>query len=122
MYRTHPAAARAGITLDAGALITLDRGDRRLIALLERVLAQRLQLRVPSGVVGQVWRNGRIQVTLAQFLRIDELEIVPLEDRLARSCGELCGATETADIIDASVVIFAKAARRPYCHERSARP
>jgi len=106
--RTHAAAARAGITLDAGALIALDRGDKRLIALLDRALAQRLKLRVPSGVVGRAWRDGRIQVTLARFLRIDEVEIIPLDEQLARACGELCGATETADIIDASVVILAR--------------
>jgi len=108
MGRTHAAAARAGITLDAGALIALDRGDKRLIALLGRALAQRLKFRVPSGVVGQAWRDGRVQVTLARFLRIDEVEIVALDEHLARACGELCGATDTADIIDASVVILAR--------------
>ena len=108
MGRRHAAAARAGITLDAGALIALDRGDKRLIALLDRALARRLKFRVPSGVVGQVWRDGRIQVTLARFLRIDEVEIIPLDEQLARACGELCGATDTADIIDASVVILAR--------------
>ena len=108
MGRTHAATARAGITLDAGALIALDRGDKRLIALLDRALAQRLHFRVPSGVVGQAWRNGRVQVTLARFLRIDEVEIVPLDEPLARACGEVCGATDTADIIDASVVILAR--------------
>ena len=108
MGRTHAAAARAGITLDAGALIALDRGDKRLIALLDRALAQRLAFRVPAGVVGQAWRDGRVQVTLARFLRIDEVEIVPLDQQLARACGELCGATDTADIIDASVVILAR--------------
>lgn len=108
MGRTHAAAARTGITLDAGALIALDRGDKRLIALLHRALAQRLKFHVPSGVVGQVWRDGRIQVTLARFLRIDEVEIIPLDEQLARACGELCGATDTRDIIDASVVILAR--------------
>jgi predicted nucleic acid-binding protein len=108
MGRTHAPAARAGITLDAGALIALDRGDKRLIALLDRALAQRLKFRVPSGVVGQAWRDGRVQVTLARFLRIDEVEIIPLDEQLARACGELCGATDTADIIDASVVILAR--------------
>jgi predicted nucleic acid-binding protein len=89
-------------------LIALDRGDKRLIALLDRVLAQRLKLRVPSGVVGQAWRDGRIQVTLARFLRIGEVEIIPFDEQLAHACGELCGATESADIIDASVVILAR--------------
>ena len=111
MGRTHAAATRAGITLDAGALIALDRGDKRLIALLDRALAQRLKVRVPSGVVGQAWRDGRVQVTLARFLRIDEVEIIPLDEQLARACGELCGATDTADIIDASVVILARERR-----------
>ena len=111
MGRTHAAAARAGITLDAGALIALDRGDKRLIALLDRALAQRLKVRVPSGVVGQAWRDGRVQVTLARFLRIDEVEIIPLDEQLARACGELCGTTGTADIIDASVVILARERR-----------
>jgi len=106
--RTYAAAAPAGLTLDAGALIALDRGDKRLIALLDRALAQRLKLRVPSGVVGQAWRDGRVQVALARFLRIDEVEIIPLGEQLARACGELCGATDTADIIDASVVILAR--------------
>lgn len=111
MGRTHVAAAPAGITLDAGALIALDRGDKRLIALLTRALAQRLKIRVPSGVVGQAWRDGRVQVTLARFLRIDEVEISPLDEQLARACGELCGATDTSDIIDASVVILARQRR-----------
>ena len=84
MGRTHAAAARAGITLDAGALIALDRGDKRLIALLARALAHRLKFRVPAGVVGQAWRDSRVQVALARFLRIDEVEIVALDEQLAR--------------------------------------
>jgi predicted nucleic acid-binding protein len=108
MGRAHVAAARAGITLDAGALIALDRGDKRLIALLDRALKQRLKLRVPAGVVGQAWRDGRIQVALARFLRTDEVEIISLDEHLARACGELCGASKTRDIIDASVVILAR--------------
>jgi predicted nucleic acid-binding protein len=63
---------------------------------------------VPSGVLGQAWRDGRVQVTLGRFLRSEEVEIIPLDEQLARSCGELCGATNTSDIIDASVVILAR--------------
>ena len=97
-----------GITLDTGALIALDRGDKRMIALLGQALAQRRHLRIPAGVVGQAWRDGRIQVALARFLRTEEVEIVPLDDQVSRSCGELCGATGTSDVIDASVVILAR--------------
>jgi hypothetical protein len=111
MGKTRARAAAAGITLDTGALIALDRGDKHMIALLQQVLAQGCTFRVPSGVLGQAWRNGRVQPTLARFLRAEEVEIVPLDEQLARSCGELCGATNTSDIIDASVVILARARR-----------
>ena len=107
------ARAATGITLDAGALIALDRGDKRMIALLDRALTQGRVFRVPSGVVGQAWRNGRVQVTLARFLRAIEVEIVPLDGHLARSCGELCAAANLPDVIDASVVILARERRDP---------
>ena len=100
-----------GIVLDAGALIALDRGDKRMIALLQRAIDQKQALRVPAGVVGQAWRNGRIQVTLSRFLRSDEVEIVPLDEQTARCCGELCGAAHATDVIDASVVILARQRR-----------
>jgi len=103
------ARTAAGIVLDAGALIALDRGDQRMIALLQRALAQGRRFRVPAGVVGQAWRDGRVQVSLARFLRSEEVEIVPLDEQLARACGELCGATHAPVVIDASMVIVARA-------------
>ncbi len=110
MGRTRTRAA-AGIVVDAAALIALDRGDKRMIALLDRALAQGRTFRVPAGVVGQAWRDGRLQVTLSRFLRSEEVEIVPLDEHLARSCGELCAAAKSADVIDASVVILARERR-----------
>ena len=68
---------------------------------------------MPAGVVGQAWRDGRVQVALARFLRSEEVEIVPLDEQLARSCGELCAATNSVDVIDASVVILAREQRAP---------
>ena len=112
MGRTRTRTA-AGIVLDAGALIALDRGDKRMIALLHRALAQGRAFRVPAGVVGQAWRDGRVQATLARFLRSEEVEIVPLDEHLARACGELCGSVNSADVIDASVVILARERRDP---------
>ena len=111
MGKTRARTPAAGITLDSGALMALDRGDKRMIALLQQALAQRRAFRVPSGALAQAWRDGRTQVTLARFLRGEEVEIVPLDDQLARSCGELCAATNTSDIIDASVVIVARQRR-----------
>jgi hypothetical protein len=62
-------------------------------------------------VVGQAWRNGRVPVTLARFLRSEEVEIVPPDDQLARCSGELCGAARASDVIDASAVIVARERR-----------
>jgi predicted nucleic acid-binding protein len=50
---------------------------------------------------------------LARFLRRDGVEIVPLDAQLARACGELCAATGSSDIVDASVVILARERRDP---------
>jgi predicted nucleic acid-binding protein len=94
--------------LDAGALIALERGDKRMIALLQTAVEQGRRFRVPAGVVGQVWRDRRIQAVLARFLRSEEVDILPLDEDLARACGELCAAARSADVIDASVVILAR--------------
>ena len=108
MGKTRASNSTTGVTLDAGALIALDRGERRMITLLDQALKARKAFRIPAGVVAQVWRDSRIQVTLARFLKAREVEIVPLDEHLSRSCGELCGATGTSDVIDASIVIIAK--------------
>jgi len=113
MGKARARIAKAGITLDTGALIALDRGDKRMIALLHQAVAQGCAFRVPSAVLGQAWRDGRVQVTLARFLRSTEVEIISLDEQLARACGELFGAAKTSDIIDASVVILARARQDP---------
>jgi len=66
-------------------------------------------LAVPAGVIGQVWRDGRRQASLARLLASDLVEIEPLDDARARAAGQLCGATGTSDVIDASVVLCARA-------------
>jgi hypothetical protein len=96
------------LTLDAGALIALDRGDRRVLALLLDAQAAGRPIRVPAGVLGQAWRSGSRQALLARFLRAPEVEIPPLDEVLGRAAGELCGAKGTADVVDASVVLVAR--------------
>jgi len=98
----------AGLTLDAGALIAFERNDRRVVAVLARALVHELSLVVPAGVVGQVWRDGRRQARLARLLSADEVEVEALDDRRARTAGQLCGVKRAADVIDASVVIGAR--------------
>ena len=98
-----------GLTLDAGALIAVDRNDRYVVALLARALEHRHEIVVPAGVLGQAWRDGRRQARLARFLAAPEVEVETLDDHRAREAGQLCGIRGTADVIDASVVLCARA-------------
>lgn len=98
----------AGLTLDAGALIAFDRNDRRVVALIAQALKHDFELAIPTGAIGQVWRDGRTQARLARLLAADVVDIEPLDDRLAREAGQLCGVSGTCDIIDASVVLCAR--------------
>ena len=100
--------AATGLTLDAGALIALERGDRRMIALLSAGLVTGVRFRIPAGVLGQVWRGGQRQAPLARFIRASEVEVKVLDEHLAKACGQLCGAAGTSDIVDASVIITAR--------------
>jgi hypothetical protein len=97
-----------GLTLDAGALIAVDRNDRRVVLYLRRAIERKLETVVPAGVLGQVWRDGRRQARLAQLLGEPEVSVEPLDGHRARAAGQLCGVRGTADVIDASVVLCAR--------------
>lgn len=98
-----------GITLDAGALIAFERNDRTVVAIIARAQQQNIRLATPAGVVGQVWRDGKRQARLARLLGSDLVEIESLDDKRARAAGQLCGVAGTSDIVDASVVLCARA-------------
>lgn len=76
--------------------------------LLKRAEQAGARISIPAGVVGQTWRNGRLQVRVARILGATGVEIVPLDDQAARAAGQLCGASNTSDVIDASVVLCAR--------------
>ena len=97
-----------GLTLDASALIAFDRGDRFVVSLLARALELELGIAVPSGALAQAWRDGRRQARLARLLGSARVEVAALDDRRARAAGQLCGATGTRNIVDASVVLCAR--------------
>lgn len=92
--------------LDAGALIALDRLDRRAWARLHHATVSEAVLpRVAAPVVGQAWRSPR-QANLARALHL--CEVVPATLSLARRAGELCAAAGTSDVVDALVVATAE--------------
>jgi hypothetical protein len=99
----------SGAVLDAGALVGFERNDRRVVGIITRALHHGDPLVVPAGVVAQVWRDGRRQARLGGLLGSPQCEVVVLDDRSARATGQLCGVSGTADVVDASVVVVARA-------------
>lgn len=92
---------------DAGALVALDKNDRRMWARHKLALVDERDIRVPVIVVGQVWRDGRRHVRLGQALtgcRVD-----PVGLATSKAAGVLCGKAGTADVVDATVVVMAAA-------------
>lgn len=102
-----------GLTLDAGALIALERGDERVHALLLRTHAEPdATLHIPAGVLAQVFRDPRRQTRLARLLKHDRTSVVPLDDSTARVVGLLLGLRRCSDAIDASVAVCARRHRQ----------
>ncbi len=87
---------------DSGALIALDRNDRRMWARHQLALDDGRDIHVPSVVVGQAWRDDRRQVRLGKVLATCIVEPVGREH--AKASGALCGKAGTSDLIDAIVV------------------
>lgn len=92
------------LVLDAGALIALERNDRRMWARLDAAADASLEVVVPSGALAQVWRGTPNQARLSQALKQTRLGEF---DTIARAAGELCHAASTSDPIDAAVVLNA---------------
>jgi hypothetical protein len=95
------------LVLDAGALIALERNDRRMWSRLDAAAQATLDVVVPVGALAQVWRGTPNQARLSQALaktRAGEF------DAIARASGELCLAARSSDPIDAAVVLNAAGA------------
>lgn len=97
-----------GATLDAGALIAFERGDRVMLTVVARANETGTQLAIPAGALAQVWRDGRQQARLARLLKSPIVDIVDLDATVARAAGQLCGVAQTDDVVDASVVLCAR--------------
>jgi rRNA-processing protein FCF1 len=92
------------LVLDTGALIALERNDRRMWARLAAAADASLDVVVPAGALAQMWRGTANQARLGQALkntRVGEF------DAIARLAGELCHVSRTSNPIDAAVVLNA---------------
>ena len=96
-----------GVVLDTGALIALDRGDRAITVLIAEARAANATLTVPAGCVAQAWRNPSRQARLSSFLRLTNVDVIPIDNLQARRIGLLLAATGSTDIVDAHVAICA---------------
>ena len=103
----------SGVTLGAGALIALDRNDRRVLVLLARAAELGATVTVPATALAQAVRHPRTQARLQRMLRQPSTQIVPLDRLDATSVGTLLAATRTSDIADAHVVICGRRAGQP---------
>ncbi|MGH8907046.1 MAG: hypothetical protein ACRD0K_11130 [Egibacteraceae bacterium] len=90
------------LILDTGALLGFERGNRRVIALVEIAQRERVPVRTTAAVVAQAWRSGTRQARLGRLPRgVDERSLDP---GAARRIGALLTAADTADVVDGSVI------------------
>jgi predicted nucleic acid-binding protein len=99
-----------GVTLDAGALIALDRNDRLVLALLARAVETGAKVTVPATALAQVIRNPARQAKLSRLLRQPTTKLMPLDGPDATRVGLLLAATGTEDVTDAHVIVCARRA------------
>jgi hypothetical protein len=103
----------SGVTLDSGALIALDRNDRRVIVLLGRAREIAARIPVPATALAQAIRRPSRQARLSRLIRQSSTEVVALDAADATRVGLLLAARRTSDVVDAHVVICARRARQP---------
>lgn len=99
-----------GVTLDAGALIALDRGERRVLVLLARAGETASRVTVPATALAQALRRPERQVRLVRMVRQPTTDVVALDRVDAAQVGRLLAASGTADVVDAHVVVCARRA------------
>lgn len=93
------------LVLDAGALIGIDRDDRRVAGLIELGRRAAATLVTSAPVVGQAWRDGARQARLARALTMIDVRPVTLTE--AKDAGDLLGRTSSSDVVDAFVALLA---------------
>jgi hypothetical protein len=94
----------AAVVFDAGGLIALDRGERRVGALLAAVAASGVEAVTSSACVAQAWRDPARQARLARALP-GFLEH-PLGFASARDCGRLLARAGSVDVVDAALALL----------------
>ena len=89
--------------LDAGFLISVDRGERTAHTFLTAASRSKVALHTTHPIMAQVWRSGSRQARLAGFLKT--IIIHPFED--GHPVGRILAETGASDVVDAHLVIIA---------------
>lgn len=97
-----------GITLDAGALIAVDRADRRVLVLLARAAETNSRVTIPASALAQAIRRPERQARLSRLVRQPTTDVVALDRGDAVHVGRLLAVSGTADVVDAHLVICAR--------------
>ena len=95
----------AAVVLDTGALIAIDRGDRRIGAVLHEAARQGIDAVTSSACVAEAWRDPARPARLSRALA--GLVENPLDSRTARACGVLLARAGTSEVADAAVALLA---------------
>lgn len=90
--------------LDVGALVAVDKRDRRVGAMLRVLQRGGVPVLTSGGAVAQVWRNGRRQANLARVL--PGIYVAAIDEVAAKKTGELLRANGSGDIVDAHVSVL----------------
>jgi predicted nucleic acid-binding protein len=101
-----PPQAMSALTFDTGALIALERGEKRIRTMVFAAQERRAVITAPAAVVTEWWRKDskRARLILAY------LNVEPLTERLAKIAGEALAALPKATAVDA--IVMASAALR----------
>ncbi len=94
-----------GLTLDTGALVALERRDRRMSLVFRTACERKIRMTVPAPVLTEWWRGpSRIRSLIRSSVTIE-----PLDEPLAATAGEALAAI-AGSTVDA--IVMASAARR----------
>lgn len=89
--------------LDAGVLISVDRGEQSAREFLTAAARSGTELHTSEPVVAQVWRSSSTQARLAKFL--SACSVHPFAD--GQTVGRLLGRAGSSDVVDAHLVALA---------------
>jgi hypothetical protein len=95
----------AGLVLDTGALIAIERNDRGVGALLHESARHGLDAVTSSACVAEAWRDPARQARLTRALT-GMLER-SLDPGAARRCGLLLARSRTSQVADAAIALLA---------------